>query len=200
MRSALVMLERHTNSYKVVLDLVKDRVAQILRVALEAQRANRFELNCPGWDLTKLKTHKDAINAEAARRSEENAAMLASNDIGGMEARLIESAVSSLSRMPKGHGGAGGSSTQVSASEQILKADLEHARRKVLRLRDGGENGYGIGTEAEVEVAQKRLGQLERIAASRGGGGVAELADRAAGLALVGRKPFALLGIAPGGP
>ena len=42
--------------------------------------------------------------------------------------------------------------------------------------------------------------ELRVFSSGPGGGGVAELADRAAGLALVGRKPFALLGIAPGGP
>ena len=44
MRRALVQLERHTEAYKVVLDVIKERVAQIIRAALDAQRAGALSL------------------------------------------------------------------------------------------------------------------------------------------------------------
>ena len=41
---------------------------QIMKVALEAQRADAMELSCPAWDLTRLKDHKDQLNAEKVCR------------------------------------------------------------------------------------------------------------------------------------
>lgn len=77
--------------YKVVLEAVKDRIAQITRAALDAQRASALEMNCGPWDLTALEQH--VRKRDARREANKRAAAAAAVAIEDMNLMALPSQV-----------------------------------------------------------------------------------------------------------